>query len=138
MTLVHRRSDFRCQLVVGLVGTAGLIVACVLLVWQPFRLPASGANVSKQDLGSQRCQECHAEIYESYQSVAMARSFYRPTSQNVIEDYEIRNQFYHAPSDRHYRMIQRDGRFYQRRYQLDDVGRKKNICLLYTSDAADE
>lgn len=57
----------------------------------------------------------------------MAQSFYRPTSQNVIEDYENRNQFYHAPSDRYYRMIHRDGRFYQRRYQLNDVGIEKNI-----------
>ena len=57
----------------------------------------------------------------------MARSFYRPSPDNVIEDYARENHFYHAPSDRHYRMVQRNGRFFQRRYQLDDQGKEKNV-----------
>ena len=127
MPLVYRGCNSRFQLVVKFIGTVGFIIVSVLLVWQSSRLPVSRANVARQDLDSQHCQECHADIYKSYQSVAMAQSFYRPTSQNVIEDYENRNQFYHAPSDRYYRMIHRDGRFYQRRYQLNDVGIEKNI-----------
>jgi tetratricopeptide (TPR) repeat protein len=57
----------------------------------------------------------------------MARSFYRPSPQNVIEDYKRNNRFYHAPSDRHYRMIEREGRFFQQRYQLDEGGRETNV-----------
>jgi len=57
----------------------------------------------------------------------MASSFYRPSAENVIEDYTRENHFFHAPSDRHYRMVQREGRFFQRRYRLDSEGNEKNV-----------
>jgi len=76
---------------------------------------------------SENCRACHAQIAERYQHVAMARSLYRPTPGNVIEDYQTINHFYHAASGRHYRMIQRDGRFYQQRYQLDERGAETNV-----------
>ena len=57
----------------------------------------------------------------------MARSFYRPSAENVIEDYTRENHFFHAPSNRHYRMVQREGRFFQRRYRLDSDGNEKNV-----------
>ena len=60
----------------------------------------------------------------------MARSFYRPASANVIEDYATNNHLFHAPSNRHYRMIQRNGKFYQRRYQQDSDGKEKNVFEL--------
>ena len=56
----------------------------------------------------------------------MARSFYRPASDNVVEDYEKNNRFFHAASNRHYRMLRRDGRFFQQRYQLRQ-GREVNL-----------
>src|SRR5262245_54711744 len=73
-----------------------------------------------------RCRACHAQIAKSYHSVAMARSVYRPAEANVIEDYSTRNQFFHAPSNRHYRMLRRDRRFFQRRFQLDAQGKEMN------------
>ena len=75
----------------------------------------------------QTCQPCHSDIHDSYRKVAMGRSFYLPSAENVIEDYEVDNHYYHALSNRHYRMVQRDGRFYQRRYQLDAQGREHNV-----------
>ena len=72
------------------------------------------------------CRPCHSEIYESYQNVAMARSFYRPAINNVIEDYEKNNRFFHAASNRHYRMLRRDGRYFQQRFQLHQ-GREVNL-----------
>jgi hypothetical protein len=56
----------------------------------------------------------------------MARSFYRPAADSVIEDYEKNNRFFHAASNLHYRMLRRDGRFFQQRYQLDQ-GREVNL-----------
>ena len=76
------------------------------------------------------CQPCHSDIHDSYRKVAMGRSFYRPSPGNVIEDYSVNNHFYHELSDRHYRMVQRGGRFYQRRYQLDAQGREYNVFEL--------
>src|SRR4051812_4013124 len=72
------------------------------------------------------CHGCHPQIAKTYHTVAMARSLYRPTETNIIEDYTGRNQFFHAASNRYYRMFRRDGKFFQRRYQLGAQGREEN------------
>lgn len=82
---------------------------------------------SSQYVDPQLCQPCHADIHDSYRNVAMGRSFYRPSTDNVIEDYTLNNHFYHELSKLHYRMVQRGERFYQRRYQLDAQGREHNV-----------
>lgn len=108
-------------------GWAGLGLVCLAWLWTPAGRTLSGQNSTDSPLSSQVCQSCHAEIYRSYGEVAMARSFYRPSPDNVIEDYTRENHLHHAPSNRHYRMVQREGRFYQRRYRLDPGGKEKNI-----------
>ena len=108
-------------------GWAGLGLVCLAWLWPSAGHTRSSQNPTDSPLSSQICQSCHAEIYRSYAEVAMARSFYRPSPDNVIEDYIRENHFYHAPSKRHYRMIQREGRFYQRRYQLDAEDSETNV-----------
>jgi predicted CXXCH cytochrome family protein len=91
------------------------------------RSPAPAQRVEKPHYVDVRsCRPCHTEIYDSYQGVAMARSFYRPAASNVIEDYEKNNRFIHAASNRHYRMLRRGGRFFQQRFQLQQ-GREVNL-----------
>jgi len=80
-----------------------------------------------QYVEAQVCEGCHQEIYQAYRQSGMARSLYRPAASNVIEDYTANNRFFHALSNRHYRMLQRDGRFFQRRHQLDSRGRETNV-----------
>ena len=109
------------------VGWAALGLFCLAWLWPAAGHTRSGQNPTDSPLSSQVCQSCHAEIYESYGEVAMARSFYRPSAENVIEDYTRENHLFHAPSNRHYRMVQREGRFYQRRYRLDSDGNEKNV-----------
>ena len=108
-------------------GWAALGVVCLAWLWPWAGHTRSGQDPTDSPLSSRVCQSCHAEIYESYGQVAMARSFYRPSADNVIEDYTRENHFHHAPSNRHYRMIQREGRFFQRRYRLDADGNEKNV-----------
>ena len=108
-------------------GWAGLALACLAWLWPSAAQTRSGQPSTHSSLDSRVCRSCHAEIYRSYGEVAMARSFYPPSPDNVIEDYTRENHFYHAPSKRHYRMIQREGRFYQRRYRLDAGGNEKNV-----------
>src|SRR5579862_2640139 len=72
------------------------------------------------------CQQYHPQVAKTYGLVAMARSLYRPTAANLIEDYSAQNHFFHAASGRHYRMLHRDGKFFQRRYQLDSKGQEVN------------
>ncbi|MCP4662182.1 MAG: tetratricopeptide repeat protein [bacterium] len=72
------------------------------------------------------CAVCHRALHRSYQEVGMAKSFYRPGPDRVIEDFQD-NHFYHEPSRRHYEMTQRDGRLSFKRYQLDGEGKPINV-----------
>ena len=56
----------------------------------------------------------------------MAKSFFRPRSERVIEDVK-NNHFFHTPSQRHYQMTQRDERLSFKRYQLDTAGKPINV-----------
>lgn len=56
----------------------------------------------------------------------MGRSFGHPRPENTVEDYSVKNSFYHEPSRTWFQMIQRDGRYYQRWYQLDLEGKQTN------------
>ena len=70
---------------------------------------------------SRPCATCHTKIYETYQKSAMARSFYAMTGPARTGDY------YHAASETHFQMIQRDGHYYQRRYQTGFEGKETNV-----------
>src|SRR5258708_26766514 len=82
----------------------------------PLRLVISGEDAGYVEPAA--CASCHRELYESYRRTGMGRSFYRPAPENTIEDYSRHNTYYHAPSDQHYSMLQRDGRYFQRRHQI--------------------
>jgi len=68
-------------------------------------------------INDQACAACHIEVYNSYQQMGMAKSFFRPTADKVIEDFD--KSFYHPASQRHYQMTFRDGTYLFRRCQLD-------------------
>jgi hypothetical protein len=127
---VVERPGSQRRLRVALVMLATAAVAAVIY-HRGNEPPASPSPVSSPaesaDAGAQQCQACHAEIYEKYQQVPMAQTLSRAMPQNVIEDYARNNRFFHEASDRHYEMAQRDGKFYQRRYQLDKDGNPTNI-----------
>ena len=57
----------------------------------------------------------------------MARSFAPVAKAAPIEDYQNKNHFVHALSGRHYQMLRRDGRVYQRRYEVDPRGAEVNV-----------
>lgn len=68
------------------------------------------------------CQGCHADKAASYSRVSMAQTLAPVAKVNVIEDYTKENHFFHRASGEHFRMFSRDGKYYQRRYQLDEHG----------------
>jgi predicted CXXCH cytochrome family protein len=73
------------------------------------------------------CATCHAEIAATYRKTGMGRSFYRPTANNVIEDYAVTNKFDHKSSGMQYQMIERDGKFFQRRNTIGFDGKEANV-----------
>ncbi|MBI4474153.1 MAG: tetratricopeptide repeat protein [Acidobacteria bacterium] len=56
----------------------------------------------------------------------MARSFDRIERAPIFEDWTEKNSYFHKASNQHFVMFRRDGRFFQRRYQLDPAGREIN------------
>ena len=73
------------------------------------------------------CAGCHRNIWETYRRTGMARSFYRPSPTNTVEDYTENNTFYHKASDSYFTMLRRDGKYYQRRHQIDFDGKQVNV-----------
>jgi Tfp pilus assembly protein PilF len=73
------------------------------------------------------CATCHQEIEMTYRLTGMGRALYRPAAANTVEDYKKHNTYYHAASDRYYEMFERDGKPYQRRYQVGYGGARTNV-----------
>jgi tetratricopeptide (TPR) repeat protein len=71
------------------------------------------------------CADCHQELYDSYQHVGMARSFFAPTKDKWVEDLS-NSHYYHPATDRHYEMVAKGEDLYQVRYQTDAQGQQKN------------
>ena len=62
------------------------------------------------------CADCHSEIFQSYQHVSMAKSFYDFDPNNSIESFED-NHYFHERSGNHYEMNVVDGMFELTRYK---------------------
>ena len=103
-----------------LVGAAGLL--CFSVIW----LTGQPARSEAGYVGAEACYTCHATISESYATVGMARTFAPVDAVQPIEDWTVKNRYYHPPSDQHFLMTSRDGRYYQKRYQLDEDGNETN------------
>jgi predicted CXXCH cytochrome family protein len=70
----------------------------------------------------QPCESCHRAIAESFKSTGMGRSFALPSAASVGS-----GSYYHAPSASHFSVVEREGRYFQRRHQLDAAGRQVNV-----------
>jgi hypothetical protein len=57
----------------------------------------------------------------------MARSFYRLSPQNLVEDFKSGRPFYHEASDSYFAMTERGGKYYQRRWQRGFDGKETNV-----------
>jgi hypothetical protein len=73
------------------------------------------------------CSGCHPLIARTYAFTGMARSFSQPRAETTVEDYKVNNGYYHRASGRYYTMVNRDGKFFQRRYQTGFDGKPTNV-----------
>lgn len=75
------------------------------------------------------CQACHGEKHRDYQHVAMSQSFRTIDTSTAIEDFAA-PAFVHSKSQRRYQMVRREGKLFQRRYELDGSGQTANAYEL--------
>ena len=111
-----------------LVPKAGMVagVVTMFVACQARSSPGSRSGVAQQAeyADPQTCAACHARIAETYRRTGMARAFYRPRPENTVEGVA---QFYHPASGTYFRILQRDGKFYQRRWQTGADGAETNV-----------
>lgn len=68
------------------------------------------------------CAACHRAIWDTYRQTGMGRAFSLPSAQTVaIGTYD------HKPSNSHFTILDRGGRYYQRRHQLNAAGGETNV-----------
>lgn len=72
------------------------------------------------------CSTCHEQIAGTYSRTGMARAFSKVSG----AEFRTRNRVYHKASDRYYTMVERDGKFYQRRHQIGFSGQEANVLEL--------
>ena len=75
-------------------------------------------------VGQETCRQCHFEQFSTSSKTGMGRAFYPMTPEEVVEDFTADNEFVIEASGLHYRMLEHDGRFYQRQFMLDSKGRE--------------
>jgi predicted CXXCH cytochrome family protein len=105
-----------------LAPAAAALVAALFVAPRYRRPPESGAAVTRGEVDDRyadasSCANCHAKIAGTYARTGMARSFARLGTGKSWPG--AAGRLYHKASDRHYTMLQRGGRFYQRR---DEIG----------------
>jgi predicted CXXCH cytochrome family protein len=98
------------------------LAVCALLLPRFFAAaqPASSAFAAPG-----ACALCHQRIWETYRKTGMGRSFYRPPAPGAPESPA--GAYYHKPSDSHFTMSWRGGRYMQRRHQTGPGGREINV-----------
>jgi Flp pilus assembly protein TadD len=70
------------------------------------------------------CADCHADKAAGYQKTGMGRSFARVRPENTPA---FGKPFRHKMSDSYFAMITRDGKLYQRRWQIGFDGKETNV-----------
>jgi predicted CXXCH cytochrome family protein len=110
----------------GLVIAALLLVGGLLFLTQYNHRQAPERVISGDYVDSSECASCHPTIYETFQHSGMGRSFTR-LGPVTIEDFKVKNTFYHRASDRYYTMVERGGRYFERRHQLGPKGEPINV-----------
>ena len=73
------------------------------------------------------CASCHEQIARTYSLTGMARAFSKVSGSTFKT---TPSRVFHEASDRYYTMVERDGKFYQRRHQIGFDGREANALEL--------
>jgi predicted CXXCH cytochrome family protein len=73
------------------------------------------------------CAGCHSDVAKTYKLTGMGHSLYRPAAENLVEDYKTHNTLDNEPSGLTYTMVERDGKYYQRRSEKGFDGNETNV-----------
>jgi tetratricopeptide (TPR) repeat protein len=89
--------------------------------------PAAWPAVDNAYVDSAVCSQCHAAKSRTYRQTGMGRSFYRLTTETAVENFRSGLPFYHPASETYFNMLERGGKYFQRRWQIGFDGRETNV-----------
>ena len=119
----------RLRLEAGRLGVLAIAVY-ISLIYVRAAAQTTSSGPGSGDPGyvaAETCAACHKTIWETYRKTGMGRSFYRPAPSNTVASDSPGKTFYHKPSDSYFSMLRREGKFYQRRYQIGPNGQQMNV-----------
>ncbi|MCP3980216.1 MAG: tetratricopeptide repeat protein [bacterium] len=107
--------------------TGTLLALCALVVSVSEPVPPPEPRLLNHDpevryVGRQECFECHEGNATNFLRTGMARAFYPLTADRVVEDFTDDNVMVDPRSGVRYRMLRRDGKFFQQQFVLDSSG----------------
>src|SRR3954452_458414 len=105
----------------------GCLLAAAVLLLCARAQNRSAAPPQNSYVDPARCAQCHEGIAATFAKTGMARSFYRATPQNTAERVKNSKPFFHEASHTYFETLERDGKFYQRRWQIGFDGRDTNV-----------
>src|SRR5262245_49021162 len=114
------------RVIAALALIAFAAIAAFLFTFRNHSQRDGKSSAAAEYVDAAECASCHAEVSASFHKTGMGRSFSRAVPQNIKGDFQNKNTFYHAPSDRYYTMIEQDGRYFERRHQLGPDGQPTN------------
>jgi tetratricopeptide (TPR) repeat protein len=118
----------RQWLLLGLLIAAGIALAIAGFRSKDLRIASSPLTTTTAGyVPLTACAGCHREIWERFARTGMGRSMRAASAAVMPQGFAGRQTFYHKVSDRHYTLIERDGKFYQRRHQIGPREREENI-----------
>ncbi|MEL7116438.1 MAG: tetratricopeptide repeat protein [Pseudomonadota bacterium] len=101
-----------------------LITALPLTAGEVWGIPVT-TGAAPGYLPDSACATCHQGVAHEFAGHGMGRSFYRASADKVIEDFS--KGYYHAPSDRHYRMRLEGDVYVFRRHRLAPDGTELDV-----------
>jgi predicted CXXCH cytochrome family protein len=119
----------------GLTAAALAAAAVTAFLWLYIRPPALAQAPGTRGISDSAgryadplvCAQCHPAVAASFHKTGMGRSFYRLRPENAVEDFTPGKTFKSKWSDDYFAMITRDGKYFQRRWQIGFDGRETNI-----------
>jgi predicted CXXCH cytochrome family protein len=103
---------------------AALIAAGAASVWTYTKRQPRLAEPASAYADAAVCAECHADKAAGHRKTGMGRSFARVNAENVPA---LAKTFHNKTSDSDFAMIARDGKVYQRRWQIGFDGKETNV-----------
>jgi tetratricopeptide (TPR) repeat protein len=108
------------------IASAAVVLGIAVAAWvytKQWRLHSSPEQQNAY-VNAAVCTGCHADLAAGFRKTGMGRSFARLRPDHVPA---FGKPFHHKASDSYFAMLARDGRYYQRRWQIGFDGKETNV-----------